>query len=162
MEIRVVQRFPCSPQRLWAILRDAEFEKESRKQADMDVVILRSEERGNMLFERFRITSHKELPALMRSATGADRLSYEQEMESDNLKFTTRWKILPSFAQDKVKCEGSSKLIATPDGCERIVTGDLKVSVPFVGGKIEQAIVSELEAGYAKTAQVISRFLQKG
>lgn len=162
MDIRIVQRFPCTAQKLWDIIRNPDFEKEVREAASMDVVVLKKEERNGMLLERVRNTSRKELPALLRSAVGADRMTYEQEMESDLAKFVTNWKVIPSFASDKVKCSGVSKIQAAADGCERVVTGSLSVSVPFVGGKIEQAIVGELENSYTKTADVIHRWIKKG
>jgi hypothetical protein len=162
MDIRIVQRFPCSAQKLWAITRDPAFEKETREAANVDVSVLKSEERNGLLFERVRITSRKELPGLMRSAVGADRMVYDQEMESDLAKLSTAWKVMPAFAADKVKCGGTSKIVATgPDSCERVVSGEIKVSIPLVGGKIEQGIVSELENSYAKTAEVINRWIRK-
>lgn len=161
MEIRIIQRFGAPPQKVWDILRNPDFEKEVRADAQLQVQILKNEEKNGVLHEKFRITSPKELPALMRSATGVDKLSYDQEMESDVSKFTTRWRVVPAFAQDKVKCEGVSKLVLTPEGCERRIEGELKVNVPFVGGKIEQHIVTELESGYNRAADVLRRWLQK-
>lgn len=162
MDIRIVQRFPCSPQKLWDIVRNPDFEREVREAANMDVTVLRKEEKNGLLYEKVRTTSRKELPALMRSAVGADRLTYDQEMESDTQRLSTSWKVIPAFASDKVRCSGTSQIRATADGCERVVTGSLTVSVPLVGGKIESAISAELEASYAKTADVIQRWIKKG
>lgn len=162
MDIRIVQRFPCSTQKLWEIIRNPDFEKETREAANVDVVVLKKEERNGILVEKIRTTSRKELPGLIRSAVGADRMVYDQEMESDLNKYSTAWKVIPAFASDKVMCSGTSRVQPTADGCERVVTGELKVSVPLVGGKIEQAIVAELENSYGKTADVIHKWIKKG
>lgn len=163
MEIRIVQRFDCSAQKLWDIIRNPDFEKETREAANVDVSVLKKEERAGVLIEKVRITSRKELPGLMRSALGSDRLIYDQEMESDLARHITNWKVIPNFAADKVKCAGTSRIVATgASSCERVVSGEMKVSIPLVGGKIEQGIVSELENSYAKTADVIRQWIRKG
>jgi hypothetical protein len=159
MDIRIVQRFNCSADRLWEILKDPLFEQELRKGAQIDVTMLKNEEKAGILVEHMRVVSQKELPALMRSATGVDRMTYEQQLSTDIAKKITNWKVIPAFAQDKVSCSGSSKIIPTATGCERHISGELKVNVPFVGGKIEQVIVTELESGYSKAAEVINRWI---
>lgn len=161
MEIRIVQRFPCTPKRLIEILRDPGFERESREVAAIDVTPLQNQEQGGVLTERLRVTSRKELPSLLRSAVGADRLSYDQELITDTATLVTRWRILPLFQADKVTCSGTSRIVAAADGCERHITGELKVNVAFIGGRIEQGIVTELEEGYRKAAEVITRWACK-
>ena len=161
MEIRFVQRFPCTPQKLLSILRNPDYERESRAVADVDVAVLRSEEKEGVLTEFLRISSRKELSSFMKTAIGADRMRYEQELVTDTAAMVTRWKILPLFHTDKVTCSGTSRITATADGCERLIQGELKISVPFIGGKIEQGVISELEAGYIRAGEVITRWAQK-
>jgi hypothetical protein len=49
---------------------------------------------------------------------------------------------------------------ATNRGAERIVTGELKVHVPLVGGRVEKPIVAGLEQFAATQAEAFNRWLR--
>ena len=44
---------------------------------------------------------------------------------------------------------------SAPEGCERVVDGKIEVRIMLIGGRLEQAIVSDVEAGYDQAAKVI-------
>lgn len=159
MEIRIAHRFPCSPQEYWDATHAPGVEDEMRREADVDHEVLERADRGATILERARISPRKELPAVAQKALGVARFSYVQEVELDNTQLTTRWKVLPDVMRDKVRCEGTSRVVATPDGCERIIEGEIKVGVPFIGGTIEKHIVEMIGKSYDRAADVVRRHL---
>jgi hypothetical protein len=161
MEIRLSHRFPCSPSAYWDYTREPAFEAQVRSEAEVDYALLESRDNGAHNFTRARVSPRKELPALAQKAMGQARLSYVQEIDADSEKFTTRWKVVSDFMSDKVRCQGSSRVVATPDGCERIIEGSIDVSVPIIGGQIEKQIVGEISRSYERAADVLRRFIQE-
>lgn len=161
MEIRIAHRFPCSPREYWDVTRAPGVEDEMRREADVDHEVLERRAQGAKTLERVRVTPRKELPAVMQKALGAPRFSYVQEVELDDDAMGSRWKVLPDVLADKVKCAGTSRVVATPDGCERIIEGEIKVAIPFVGGTIEKHIVDNIGKSYDRAADVVRRHLPR-
>lgn len=159
MELRLSHRFPCSPSAYWDSTREPAFEAQVRDEAEVDYELLESKEAGSQTFTRARVSPRKELPLLAQKAMGQKRLSYVQEVDADSEKFTTRWKVVADFMSDKVRCQGTSRVIATPDGCERIIEGHIEVGVPLIGGQIEKQIVGEISRSYERAAEVLRRFI---
>ena len=54
------------------------------------------------------------------------------------------WEIIVPRISSKVKATGSFSITDKGTTCERIVEGEVKVSIPFVGGKIESIIAKQL------------------
>lgn len=158
MDFRIAHRFACAPEEYWEITRTPEFE-ESLKGGEVDTTIIETEERGDISYERRRVSPVKPVPAVMAKAIGRDRLSYVQELESNNTTLTTRWKVLSDVLPDKVRCGGTAKVIAVHGGCERVLEGTIEVNVLFVGGLIEKHILTELQRGYDRAADTIARML---
>ena len=132
---------------------DDAYEAELKKQnSEHTAEVLEEGPKGDKHYTKTRITSHRPLPSFMKRAIGADHLSYVLEQWRDEGRYELRWKVTPPTAQDKIKAEGTYKLIATPSGCERLVSGEIKVSIPLVGGKIEKAIGEELKSSYERSA----------
>jgi hypothetical protein len=112
-------------------------------------------------FTRTRVSPRKELPLLAQKALGAARFTYVQENETNDGTMTTTWRVIPDVLSDKVKCSGVSRVVDVPGGCERIIEGELTVSIPFVGGTIEKHVMEQLERSYARGADVAREFLAR-
>lgn len=161
MDFRIAHRFPCTPQAYWDMTRNPAYEREVQG-ADTASELLELKDEGAQTFERRRIAPAKPLPAVMAKAVGRDRLSWVQEVTSDNTAFTTRWKVVSDVLTDKVRCAGTSRVVAAPGGCERVIEGTIDVSVFMVGGTIEKHIAAELQQGYDRAAAALTRLLASG
>jgi hypothetical protein len=60
-----------------------------------------------------------------------------------------------------VRAEGTTKLTETPGGTIHQVDGKVDVKVPFVGGKIEEAVAGLLQALLAQEAEFTTGWLAK-
>ncbi len=162
MQFRISHRFACTPERFWALVREPRYEAELQRDSSFDVTVLQREEQGSRLLERFKVVSRTPLPALAQRAAGVDRITYEQELNSDSVTRTATWKVKTYFLSDKIRCGGTSRVIPGPGGgCERVLEGEITVGVALVGGQIEKQIVDQLTASYDKAARVIEKLLKE-
>ncbi|MFN7145040.1 MAG: DUF2505 domain-containing protein [Myxococcota bacterium] len=159
MHIRISHRFPVSPREYWDSTRDPDLDLKIAEAGDVDVQVLERRKNGPRSFDRMRVSPRKELPGVAQRALGARRFSYVQEVESDDDARTTTWKVLSDVIPDKVHCSGTSRIVAAPGGCERIIEGEIKVAIPLVGGSIEKVVVEQLEKSYDRGADIILNHL---
>ncbi len=162
MQIRISHRFPVSPRAYWDGTRDPAVDEKIAAAGEVDVQVLERTRQGSKTLERMRVSPRKELPAVAQRALGATRFSYVQEVEGDDDRMSTTWKVLSDLLPDKVQCSGTSRVVDAPGGCERIIEGEIKVAVPLVGGAIEKVVLEQLEKSYERAAEVIRRHLAGG
>lgn len=161
MELRLTHPFPCDPHAYWEATRDPAFEQRVREEAEVDYVLLEERDDGPINVSRARVSPRRELPPLAAKAVGQPRLSYVQEIEAHSDTYTTRWRVVSDFLTDKIRCSGTSRVVATPTGCERIIEGRIDVAIPLVGGAIEKQIVGEIARSYERAADVLRRFIRE-
>jgi hypothetical protein len=160
MRFDMRHKMPRSASVAWqAFFFDDAYQVALQAQAAHDAETLERATRGGLAYVKTRVTSHKKLPSFMARSIGSDRLSYVLEQWRDDAKLEMRWKVTPPTAHDKIKAEGRYRLVANPTGCERLVNGEIKVSIALVGGKIEKAIGGELQRSYEKSAVFASDWL---
>jgi hypothetical protein len=162
MQIRISHRFPVSPRAYWEGTRDPALDARIAEAGETDVTLLDRRREGSRQIERMRVSPRKELPGIAQGALGVKRFTYVQVVESDDDTMTTTWKVLPEVLSDKVVCGGTSRVIPAPEGCERIIEGEIKVSIAFVGGSIERTVVEQLQKSYERAAEVVRRHLAGG
>lgn len=161
MDIRITHTFPCDPATYWAVTWDPKVDAEMRAATDADYEVVEDRREGDHQITRTRVRPRKDLPGMMRKALGRERLSYLQEVDTDNLGRRTTWKVIPDVLADRVKCQGTTRVVATPGGCARHIEGVIEVNVPLVGGAIESHIVTELERSWERAADVVRRHLPR-
>lgn len=161
MEIRISHLFPCSPQVYWRTAWNPEFERELRSEAEVDFTILEERVDGDRTHTRTRISPRRELPLIAQKALGQARFSYIQEVEADAGSLTTRWRVTTDLLPEKLRCEGTSKVVEAASGCERLIEGSIDVAIPLVGGAVERQIVSEIQRSYERAADVVRRHLPR-
>jgi hypothetical protein len=162
MQIRIAHHFAVSPRAYWDGTRAPELDEKIAEAGEIDVTVLERRRDGPLTHDRLRVSPRAELPALAQRALGSKRFSYVQVVDSDDDTMTTRWKVLADVLPDKVQCEGTSRIVPTADGCERIIEGEIRVAIPLVGGSIERAVLESLEKSYERAADVIRRHLAGG
>lgn len=162
MRFQVNHPFPVSPQAYWDGTRDPALDAKILAAGDVDIEVLERTRNGVLSRERVRVSPRRELPALAQKALGAARFSYVQIVDGNDDTMTTSWKVVSDLISDKVSCSGTSRVIATPAGCERIIEGEIKVAIPLVGGTIEKVVFEQIEKSYERAADVIRRHLTGG
>jgi hypothetical protein len=162
MRFQVSHHFPVSPRAYWDGTRDPALDAKILAAGDVDIDVLERTRDGAASRERVRVSPRRELPMLAQKALGAARFSYVQIVDGNDDTMTTTWKVVSDLIADKVMCSGTSKVLPTDTGCERIIEGEIKVAIPLVGGTIEKVVFEQIEKSYDRAADVIRRHLTGG
>ena len=159
MKLKADHSFACPPERFWEIFWDDAYNKalDGASAATREVT---SDNTVNGVRKwTTRVTPQRELPRAVQKLIGSSKLSYDQHSELDIAKGTLKWEVKPHVLTDKVKAKGTMSVTPTASGCRRVAEGEITVKVSFVGGQIEKAIVSDVEASYAKAAETMKTFI---
>jgi hypothetical protein len=123
--------------------------------------LLEQDDRGDVLAQRVRYRFAGELSGAVTRVVERDRLTWVEESELDRATLTTTFRILPDHYPNLLRSSGVTTV--APDGggggSVRVVEAVLKVSIPFVGGSAERAIVSGLRTYAAATERVVGDWL---
>lgn len=159
MKFEIKHTFSCSPDALWALFEDATYEAKLAAASGAAREVLERKVEGGVEVVRRKITAKRTLPGPMAKIIGSEEIAYEQETRRPAGSDTMTWRILPHVLQDRFKGSGTTVVRATPGGCERIITGELVISIPLMGGKMEAKLVEDISAGYEKGAGVLRELL---
>lgn len=107
-----------------------------------------------------------DLNSAVRRVVDPARLTWVEESTLDRRTHRTTFRIVPDHYRNLLRSEGDFRLEAGPAGPDgptttRTATAELKVTVPLVGGKVEQAIVSGLREHAELEAQVLDEWLRE-
>ncbi len=130
--------------------------------------LLERDDRGDVVALRVRYRFSGQLSGRVTRVVDPDRLTWVEESELDRRTLTTAFRIVPDHYANLLRCAGTIAVGPDPGGRDpagggegtlRVVEADLKVSVPFVGGSVERAIVSGLRDHAAAEARVVAEWL---
>ena len=123
--------------------------------------LLDQDDRGEVLAQRVRYRFVGDLSGAVTRVVDPDRLTWVEESELDRRTSTTTFRIVPDNYGGLLRCAGTITVSGDADGggSLRVIEADLKVTVPFVGGSVERAIVSGLRDHAATEARVVGDWL---
>ena len=124
--------------------------------------LLDQDDRGQVLAQRVRYRFVGELSGAVTRVVDPARLTWVEESELDRRSSTTTFRIVPDHYGGLLRCAGTIPVSeAEGGGSLRVIEADLKVTVPFVGGSVERAIVSGLRDHAAAEARVVGDWLAR-
>lgn len=113
------------------------------------------------LWVRYAFTG--EVNGAVRRVVDPARLTWVEESTLDRRTHRTTWRIVPDHYRNLLRASGEFRLTSHPTApAERTIRtteAELKVTVPLVGGKVEQAIVSGLRDHAALEEEVLDAWL---
>ena len=101
-----------------------------------------------------------DLPAVARAFVDPARLSWVEVSATDLDAHTTTWRLDADHYADRFTCQGTSSLTSTGAGTTRVLDGDLRLKVAFVGGKAEKGLVSGLTERLAGEPGLLAAFIR--
>lgn len=147
MRFRIEQRFGLPLDEVEAALYDPRF---ITRMAELPRLgnpqLLLHEIDGPALHQQVRYAFAGELSSSVRAVVDPDRLSWVEDSTTDMSAHRAEFRIIPDHYASLLRCSGTFALDPRlPGGCVRVAEGEIKVSVPLVGGKVERAIVSGMD-----------------
>lgn len=155
MKLYVESTLPIDPEGGWKIFESEAFDARLREQTRMTIERISETQEGEHVVVRvLKYTSGTDLPALVAKALGSKRLTYEQTNRMDYAANRLDWAVQLPVLSDRVTVKGSTSMTATPDGCRRVVDGEITVRMRLVGGQIEKAVVAEFEKSMGRAVEI--------
>jgi hypothetical protein len=118
-------------------------------------------EAGDLVHQWVKYAFVGDLNAAVRRVVDPARLTWVEESTLDRRTHRTTWKIVPDHYRNLLRAAGTFELTEeTAERTRRTTEAEIKVSVPLVAGKVEQAIVSGLREHAEREEQVLSEWLR--
>jgi Protein of unknown function (DUF2505) len=122
--------------------------------------LISQEEQGGRVTRKVRCLLNIEFAGLAKGILGAADPAWIEEAIWFPEEMTWRWKVTPEVAANILSAGGTLQLFAEEKETSRVVSGEVRVHVPFVGGAVERSIVESVTKVYDKEADRLSRWLQ--
>ncbi|MGI8794458.1 MAG: DUF2505 domain-containing protein [Acidimicrobiales bacterium] len=161
MRFEIEQRFTGALEVVEAAFTDPDFltRLAALPKLGQPELLDRSED-GKLVLMSVRYHFVGDISSAVRAVVDPSRLVWIEESTLDRTTHMTTWTIVPEHYGGLLRSSGTYELRDLGDGSVlRRATGELKVSVPLVGGRVERAIVSGLEEHAALEEDVMSEFL---
>lgn len=147
MRFRIVQEFDAGADRVQAAYLDPAFLQSMGALPKLGAPELLDEERdADVVRRQIRFQFAGELNSAVRAVVDPAKLSWVEDSTTYLQERRTTWVIRPDHYADKLASHGESRLEPAGDtASRRTTTGEVKVKVFLVGGKVESAIISGME-----------------
>lgn len=114
---------------------------------------------GDVVHQDVRYLFQAELSGAVTRVVDPKRLTWVERSVCDLAAHRTQCEIRPDNYGGLLSGRYDSVIVASGDGARRTLTGELKVKMPLVGGKVERAIVGGLEENAAAQTTLLEDFL---
>jgi hypothetical protein len=156
-------------QRFAASLADVEFAFTDPKVLDRIAAassvgrpeLLEVVDEGDIVRQRVRYAFTGHLSAAARAVVDPARLTWVNESVLDRRTHHSEFVIVPDHYPDRLQCSGTVTLGEVGGVTHRLTAAHLRVNIRFLGGLVEQAIVSGLRDHAAVEEQVVQRYLDE-
>ncbi|MEY2397935.1 MAG: hypothetical protein QOJ00_1109 [Actinomycetota bacterium] len=122
--------------------------------------LLDQRDSGATFVQRVRYRFTGDLSSAVTAVVAPDKLSWVEESTLDRSTHVTTWRIVPDNYASRLTCTGTFRLSAAADNVTlRTTDAEIKVHFPFVGGKVEKAIVSGLKEHAQAEERTVNAYL---
>ncbi len=161
MKFRLEQHFPSPVVDVEDAFVDPDLFAHLQEVADLGrPELLDRVDEGDTVHLRVRYAFTGELGPSLSSLVEPARITWVEESTLDRRAHRTEFHIVADHYKDRLKCAGSVQLSAAADGgTVRVGQGNLEVKIPFVGHKVERAVVDSLIDQAVTQARVVGAWL---
>ncbi|MEA2509186.1 MAG: hypothetical protein QOG21_1268 [Actinomycetota bacterium] len=160
MEFELRHHFPASIAEVARVILDRNY------QESLDAIgplksrtVLSQEEREGSVVRRVRCVLDAKFAGPAKGILGAADPAWIEESTWLPEETSWRWTIVPEVAAALISAHGAMSLYPAGQDTTRVVSGEVSVNVPFIGGKVEQAIVDGIWNAYNEEAERLARWL---
>jgi hypothetical protein len=160
VQFDATQPFDAPPDRVMAMYADATTYEQLGQLGKLSApeLVSRSTD-GNVVRVALRYRYVGDLPGGSSRFVKADKISWVQDSRFDLDVGTQAIAIRPDNYADRFRASADAAVTAQGTGSSRHVTGEVKIRLPLVGGKVERAIVEGLVEHLEQEAQAIAALL---
>ena len=145
MKFRKELAYDATPEAVFAMLSDPAFrEKVAEAQEVVSVEVRLTPTSDGFSLVNDQVQNTKDLPALAKKIAG----DTTQAVITEEWSTPTGGSLSITAPGKPTKAEGTITLQPAGAGTSELVELDVKVKVPLIGGKLEQLMVDNIEAGF--------------
>lgn len=161
MNFSFAHEFDVDPQGFWDMFFSQPYEEVLYKRLKMrSRTVLEHKEEGNLVRRTQRMEPELNVPSWASSVIKDTGYTEYDVLDKTTSKMSVR--IEPMMMKDRFQM--TSTFSVTPLGpgrCRREFSGEIKISVPLLGGKLEKLMVDQLREAYDNAAQVTREWIAK-
>ncbi len=145
----------------WKMFFSDEFCKELYEKLGMKSrTVSEFKDDGKTLIRVQRLEPSTPLPGWAQSVIGD--ISYTERNRLEWAKNVMEVIVEPAAQKDRIDFKGNFSVTPLGDKrCKRTFEGAVKVSIPFLGGKIEKYMMEQVRDGYDTAAKVTKAYIEK-
>lgn len=163
MRFRIEQRFDLPLDTVERALSDPGFIEAMAGLPRLGRPELVSHDRhGHIVHQQVRYAFSGDLSPAVRAVVDPELLTWVEDSTTDLTTHEAVFRILPDHYASLLRCSGTFRLSADGGGSCRVAEGEMKVSVPILGGKVERAIVSGLDEHAQAEADLLEEWWAQG
>ena len=161
MNFSFAHEFDIEPQGFWDLFFSQPYEEELYKRLKMKTrTVLEHKDEGNLVRRTQRMEPELNIPSWATSVI--KDTGYTEYDVMNKATSTMEVRIEPALMKDRFKMHSTFKVTPLgPGRCRREFAGELRISVPLLGGKIEKLMVEQLREAYDMAAQVTREWISK-
>jgi hypothetical protein len=162
LQFDATQTFDAPTERVVAIYADAATYEKLGQQGKLSApeLVSHDEDEGGVVRIALRYRYVGDLPGGAGRFVKSDRLSWVQDSRFDLSAGTQSIAILPDNYADRFRASAEATTASSASGATRRVTGEVRIRIPLVGGKVERAIVEGLVEHLDEEATAIAALLR--
>lgn len=163
MKLQVRGEMQTTPERCWALYFDPQFNLELRQ-------LLQVESIEEKLFEDtpdhikmiYHVAVRRNLPDWVRKAIPDVKVAYTSFDTFDKKRNIMEMHIKTDFLSNKISGSGVWTVKTTrPGWVERRYDGEIKISLPLVGGTMEEKLCAALEHDFGLSNELMVRWVKR-
>ena len=160
MRFEIVQDIAATPEAIDAALVDPAF---LARMADLPKLgsaeVVSQARDGDVVRQDVRYLFQAQLSSAVTRVVDPKKLTWVEHSVCDLASHRTQCEIRPDNYSGLLSGRYDAVIVANEGGARRTLTGELKVKMPLVGGKVERAIVGGLEENAAAQTTLLEAFL---
>lgn len=161
MQFSFVHEFDVDPSGFWQMFFNEEYERELFKRLRMRTyVVLERKDAGNEYRRTLKLEPELAVPSWAQSVVKDTGYTEYDVLSRDRSTMDVR--IEPQMMKERFNMRGTFKVTSLGAGrCRREFSGEVKISVPLLGGKIEKLMVDQMREGYDAAAEFTREWIRK-
>lgn len=161
MQFLFSHEFDTTPEGFWAVFWDEEYNKALYQAlAIRSRTVLKDEQSGGVRRRSQRLEPSVPVPGWASSVL--KDLSYTEHDTFHPERSSMDVQIEPVLGKDRFQMSGVFSVTPSGNGrCRRDFKGEVKISVPLLGGKLEKLMMEQLREAYDQAAAVTRDFIRK-
>jgi hypothetical protein len=161
MNFSFAHDFDIDPEGFWRLFFSEPYEKELWKRLKMRTAnVLSRKDEGNTYRRDVKLEPEMEVPSWASSVVRSTGYTEHDVLHRDRSAMDVT--IEPELLKERFQLSGVFKVTPLGAGrCRREFSGEIQISVPLLGGKIERFMVDRMREGYDAAALLTREWIAR-